>query len=104
MSIAVEFAAIRPAKPPVAMTLGSLPISAITLARRPSKRPINPYTTPDWIEPTVVFWITCAGFSIGMLAAYAWFFWLFAAIYSVPVFVVVGAAAAGLVAWLIRRH
>jgi hypothetical protein len=44
------------------------------------------------------------GFSVGMLAAYLWFLWLFAPVYSLPVFVIVGAAALGVTVWLSRRR
>jgi hypothetical protein len=42
--------------------------------------------------------------SIGVVAAYLWFLWLFASIYPPAVFAIVGVAAAGLTVWLIRRR
>jgi hypothetical protein len=42
--------------------------------------------------------------SIGVVAAYLWFLWLFASIYPPAVFGIVGAAAVGLTLWLIRRR
>lgn len=45
------------------------------------------------------------GLAVGVLAGYAWFWWLFASIYALPVFAAAGIVAIGLTCWLwLVRH
>jgi hypothetical protein len=45
------------------------------------------------------------GLAVGVLAGYGWFLWLFASIYTLPVFAAAGIVAVGLTIWLwLVRH